>query len=1424
MDGGTKVTEKVAIIGMSALFPQAKNLQEYWQNILDKKSCVTVNEQWRDHYFDASRKYKNKIYTLKGGFLGKLKTFSPVKFGVMPKAIDGADPGQFLSLRLAYEALEDAGYAHDDIIKRATSVVLGVSGHIHRGIGSMMQHGMFIEQMTDVAQSLFPQLTKTQLENLHTELESHLPHFLPETVPGLASNVYAGRIANCFDLKGASYVIDAACASSTIAIQNAIYELSAHQCDMVLVGGINASVSPVFTMLFCLIDALSPTTIRPFDARADGTLLGEGLGFVVLKRYADAVAAGDRIYASILGVGCCSDGKSKGLLSPTVEGEQNAIQRAYTNANISPQSVSLIETHGTATPIGDPTEITAMANVFGQRTSLFPQCAIGSVKSMIAHPLAAAGIAGIIKVALALHHKILPATICENINPKLNIDKTPFFVNTENKVWSHPSDKPRRAGVSAFGFGGINTHVVMEEEFSSPQNSVHGKYPCEIFVFSAATTEELHTVLAKTAKLNIDSWQKFVALSQKLSSQGFLDLRLAIIATDFNDLQQKIHEALLQLHKNSTNSWQLAKGVYYSCDAVKGKVAFLFPGQTSFHPGMMSELGLYFPVVREWFDFLAMLNIGTNYSLDKVLLAHDTIQQQQAQQLFSESTTAIHSAFCAGCGMLDLVKAFSIPCDGVVGHSSGQDVSMVAAGLTVIEPKSVLLDAKNLSNQVQLKHQKIQHGKFIVVTCHVEDLNDLDRRCHIAMDNCNKQVVLFCLDKDADDIEKLLQKKGLRFNYLPFTTPIHTSLYQPVVDALLHHPYPAPREAKIPVYCCYSRKPFLNNPQQTLHNLIKQWSQPVKFRETIANMYNDGYRVFLEVGPGSHLTGFTKDILGDKALCIATNNSHQSDMWALLSALAKLFVHRIAINFSPLYRRNFAENSATQKFNGVLPDSLPRVHVAKPIASSFVPQQPQQKKSHQISHRLWPMLDQLEGQSAQSYIFSRTFCPQRDLFLQDHTFCGLASLYDKNICAIPIFPLAMSLEMIAEATMYMTQGRFHITEFCDVSAKKWIFCKESKTLYTALRIVQQNTNALRIEARIFESHMRDVDERLQATIVLNSKLSTMKMPELVADEELSFLPANIYLDHNKPNFAFPGMEEGKAFQRIESIDYLGTNRIDVQLKKSDPLFLAHIDKPCWQIDIGALNASLTSAVIWAAHRHNAEINFAPMHIKRIQFFSQKTTNKKCRSYGRFTNKCQWQYIDSKNQVVHTQNVDSSNVCGDYFLQKLFPAHSLLEANSYVFDGEQVCMKIERSTFRFVACPNILYRFRCYPHLVYLANCTKNRAILDKNLIAQICNLPEIHLQMCLHLLLSSEEVKTWEQHNAQQKKVFLAKCIIAKDATRAWIRDNYLLQLCPRDIALYEKDQKIWGFCKCTSQVFEIIIKDVSKKWQAVVILVGDSS
>lgn len=459
--------QDIAIIGMACLFPGAADPASYWTNIVNGICAITDHpDPDATRILDPESPDFERVYTLRGGYLRELASFDPLAFGVMPKAVEGSDPNHLLALKAGYAALEDAGLLAVDFPRERTDVILGYCVHLHAANANWMQHGIVLDQTLDLVKRLAPGLGEGERAAIRAALRASLPPMDSQAVPSVSGNVLASRIANRLDLMGSCYTVDAACASSIISVEQAATNLMLGRCDVALAGGVYGFLGTPMLMLFSELGALSRSPVlRPFGREADGTILGEGVGMLVLKRRADAQRDGNPCYAIIKGFGVASDGRESGLLAPRKRGEALAVRRAYRNAGVDPDTVGLVEAHGTGIPLGDRTEIEALREVFGDRRGAEADCALGSVKSMIGHTISAAGVAGVIKAALALHQQVLPPTLFgECPHPDLGLDESRFYLCPEARPWIHPrGSSPRRAGVSAMGFGGINIHCVLEE-------------------------------------------------------------------------------------------------------------------------------------------------------------------------------------------------------------------------------------------------------------------------------------------------------------------------------------------------------------------------------------------------------------------------------------------------------------------------------------------------------------------------------------------------------------------------------------------------------------------------------------------------------------------------------------------------------------------------------------------------------------------------------------------------------------------------------------------------------------------------------------------------------------------------------------------------------------------------------------------------
>jgi acyl transferase domain-containing protein/acyl carrier protein len=923
----TAMDKDVAIIGMAGVFPKAPDAQTFWHNILAKVDGIVdpPEESLISQVYDPQSTATNRIYCKRGGYIDALPLFRPDAFGIMPVAVDGAEPEHFIALQVAADALRDAGIPDLPLNRERTEVLIGRGTFVNRGYMTAMQHSVTIDQTIRLLGELLPQLSEQERETIRVKLHQQLPPFSPETAPGLCHNVMAGLIANRLDLKGRNLVIDAACASCLLAVEIAIADLLQDRCDAVVVGAVQVSTQAPLHMIFTHLGALSRSAhLRPFDRQADGTMLGEGIGMMVLKRKEDALRDGHRIYALIKGVGSSSDGKGKGLLAPNVDGEELALRRAYADAGIDPATVELLEAHGTGIPLGDLTEFQALRRVFVPREPNVNRCGVGSVKSMIGHLIPAAGVAGLIKTAYALYHKTLPPTIaCDEVNPAFELETTPLYINTEARAWIHGAPSyPRRAGVSAFGFGGINAHVVLEEYPANQQLPAPAsvRWPTELFVFAGAARGELiaqcRQMLALLPRARQKGWSLAdLAFSLNVEFAG-QPCRLAIIAASLDELERKIHYAVERLQDESRERIKERSGVYFFARplAGEGKLAFLFPGEGSQYVNMLADLCLSFPEARACFDLLDRAYAGhPQGTLPSHFIFPPTAEQKaRSEQAIFAMEGAVDAVSTANRALYKLFTALQIHPDAIVGHSSGELVALEASGAVVLEDEEEVLRHIQVGHSIIASLQQtdtIPEGQLLAVggvnaTVIHEVIQESAEFLCLAMENCPHQFVLCGTGPSIEQAVPKLQQHGAICQPLPFHRPYHTDRFAPALD-VLQQLFSRARFAapQVPLYSCMTAALFPDEPQAVMGYARDQWAKRVQFRQTVEQMYADGVRLFVEIGPRANLTGFVSDTLkGRNVLAVAANVHHRPAMTQLQHALAQLVTHGVSMDLMALYR------------------------------------------------------------------------------------------------------------------------------------------------------------------------------------------------------------------------------------------------------------------------------------------------------------------------------------------------------------------------------------------------------------------------------------------------------------------------------------------------------------------------------------------
>ena len=911
----------IAIIGMACLLPKAPNLQIYWENILNRVDAITEipKDRWDwELYYDPDRLAKDKIYSKWGGFLDEVH-FDPLQYGIPPNSLRSIEPLHLLTLEVVRAALKNAGYLERPFPKERTSVILGAGGGAdlggRYGFRSMLPY--FLHSTTNGS---------GERARIVQELSELLPEWTEDSFAGILTNVAAGRVANRFDLGGRNFTVDAACAASLAAIDLAVKELEEGASEMVIVGGADTMQNPFAYLCFSKTHALSPRgRCHTFDDSSDGISISEGVGAIILKRLCDAERDGDRIYAVIKGVGGSSDGKDKGLTAPRPEGQMRALQRAYAKAGVSPATVELIEAHGTGTAVGDQAEVASLVRVFSEAGAARQSCGIGSVKSMIGHTKCTAGVASMIKIALALHHKVLPPTInVEKPNTRVNFPETPFYVNTEARPWiKRDDDIPRRAGVSAFGFGGTNFHAVLEEYTGDYQSDAStrasDRWPSELLLWRAHSRqalvemiEPLEKALAPiTVKAELSHLAYTVhALYTQQPPQEGPQLCLAIAATSVQDLREKLARARQALRNAPGQPIVDPRGIYFTEQpmAREGKVAFLFPGQGSQQPNMLKDLVLQFPELRTSIESANHALQGIlERSLSSYIFPPPTFTEQEAgaaKDALTDTRIAQPALGAMEGGLFHLLSALGVQPDFVAGHSYGEYVALYAAGVLPHEDFMRLSEARG---RFIVEGAGEEPGAMAAVECDaatvqgfIAEIEGVD----IANLNSPNQTVISGARAAVDAAVEKISAHGRKTRPIPVACAFHSLIMgpaqKPLAQFLAAMKLSTPR---IPVFSNTTAGPYPKTPKAIAKQLVDHLVRPVQFLAQVEALYAAGTRVFVEVGPGAVLTNRLGEILVDRPhLRVASDQPGRSSLVQLHHLLGQLAVHGVPVRLDPLFK------------------------------------------------------------------------------------------------------------------------------------------------------------------------------------------------------------------------------------------------------------------------------------------------------------------------------------------------------------------------------------------------------------------------------------------------------------------------------------------------------------------------------------------
>ena len=926
--------EPIAVIGVAALFPDAPDLDTFWDNILSAKVSLkdVPKDRWEigDFWVEGGPKNvdENKTYSKIGGWIEGFE-FDWRRWKIPPGSLNQIDDTQLWAVTVSAAALEHAGYMGDgsrELPKSRTGVIFANAlGGENRNLSN---HRIWADQFARhaVESGGMPNEGK---EAFKAALLEGLPKVTEDTMPGELANVVSGRVANLLDLQGPNYSTDAACASTFAAILDACRLLQTRQVDMMVAGASDRTMDPATFAKFSAIGALSPSHSTPFDSKANGFVMGEGSGALALKRLSDAIRDGDSVQAVIRGVGASSDGRGKGITAPSTRGQIQAVNRAYMQAGYDCSTVDLVEAHGTSTVVGDATELNSLSEAF-RNTTDGASVAVGSIKSQIGHLKAAAGIAGLIKAIRAVETGTIPPSAgFSTPNENFEWESNPFYVPTESKVWGASGQHPRRAGISSFGFGGTNFHCAIESfdleyhkelanEFdtrraawlnpSSPPPSLTSvasmthselkKIEGGVLLANANNLSELKEKMASLradlfSGSNFDDNPRGKRLSIELpeASRNYTaeGVRCAIVASNWAQLAKRFD--LFESTCDDRSKWDfLAKQMVMITDTVaipkQAKVAHLYPGQGSQYVGMTLDLSKRYKCIGETWDEAdkTMVQVLNGETLSSFVLRENLTEQEKKEAEFKLKQTEYTqpAMLTADLALYRLLKAHGLEPDMVAGHSLGEYAALMVSGILNFDDALRAVAARGT-----------EMGSVDVPDCgimasvsapfeQIEKVLQAEPGYVIAANkNSPKMTVIAGESEPMKRVMKVFDEAGANCVQLQTSHAFHSRIVAPANEPLRR--FLESLEINLPTIPITSNfdggwYPNVATNDSTpkekiLEKLAPQMASAVEWTTQMETMYNDGARLFVEVGPKRALAMFAEQIFENKPK-VVTNTNH----------------------------------------------------------------------------------------------------------------------------------------------------------------------------------------------------------------------------------------------------------------------------------------------------------------------------------------------------------------------------------------------------------------------------------------------------------------------------------------------------------------------------------------------------------------------
>nr|VFK43848.1 MAG: malonyl CoA-acyl carrier protein transacylase [Candidatus Kentron sp. TC] len=857
--------EPIAIIGMSCRFPAgANNPNAFWKLLRNGVDAMTEvpSDRWNiDDWYDPDSKVTGKAHIRDAAFLSEVNRFDPQFFGISPRETVDLDPQQRLFLEVAWEALENSGQAADTLIGSTVGVFVGSATTTEYGVAGISSGG--------------------SPENI-----------TPYTFTGGGFSFIAGRLSYVLGLQGPSLVVDTACSSSLVALHVACQSLRAGECELALAGGVNLILFPESMVVMSGMQALSSNgRCKTFDAAADGYGRGEGCGIVVLKRLSKAIADRDNILALIRGSAIKHDGVSSGLTVPNELSQEKVIRAAIENAGITPGEVSYIEAHGTGTSLGDPIEVGALGAVFGENHSSTSPLTIGSVKTNIGHLEGAAGVAGLIKLVLALQHEEIPPHLHFNEpNPLIDWENLPIRVPTKRQSWPR-GETPRIAGVSSFGASGTNAHVVLEEApVMDEQSSVFDKErPSHLLALSAKTDGALReqarnyiTYLETHPEVSLAD----ICFTANVGRSRF-NHRLAVVAETNEGMRERLRTADYIVSKASQE---------------KRKIAFLFTGQGSQYVGMGRQLYETQPIFRETLERCDAI-LRSYLDVPLLTLLYPNSEDPDTHRL-NETQYTQPALFSLEYALSGLWRSWGVVPDAVMGHSVGEYAAACMAGLFSLEDGLKLIAARG-----RLMQTLCEKGDMLALSVDerkaLEIIAPFASEVSIAAINGPESVVISGNHQAMEAISATVADSGVKRKPLSVSHAFHSPMMEPMLREFEEIAKSITYTNPLIPLCSNVTAKIVSEEMTDPTYWVRHVRQPVRFAMSVRTLHDQGFNTFLEIGPKPTLLGMARQCLPDDDIAgtwLPSLREGQEDWEQLLQSLGEWYAHGGSVDWKSLDR------------------------------------------------------------------------------------------------------------------------------------------------------------------------------------------------------------------------------------------------------------------------------------------------------------------------------------------------------------------------------------------------------------------------------------------------------------------------------------------------------------------------------------------